>query len=238
MTFFETHIDGELRPLGEGSLSARRFRRVVRHARSCHRCASLYERAIRALRQLENRDPFVPAQVELDVITTLNAPRVMPRPARRRWWAFGAVALAAAAAALLVVRPLEGNDQFMARGGAAAGASLRVFCGGNGSPRVELKGEASCRVGQSLAFAVGASGANPSMVLELSGAASATSEVVEVTALPGAEAPVAFTVKLEREGPVELVAAFASDAARAVSAARGEHVSGAVLVRKTVKVAP
>jgi hypothetical protein len=214
---------------------------VVRHARNCHRCAAQYERAVRVLRQLEHQSPFVPAQVELDAITALNAPGAARPGARQSTWALGVLgALAAVALAVVLLRPTPGTDEFTARGGSGESlVALRVFCGGNGAALSELREGAACTAGQSLAFAVGAAPTHAKVALTVTGSAAAAGSVAsQVGARPGAEEPVALTVKLERAGEVEVVAAFAGDAASADLAARGERVSGALVLRRTVKVAP
>lgn len=240
MALFDLHIDRELAALGGGALSPRRFRAVVQHARNCHRCATQYERAVRVLRQLEHQSPFVPAQVELDAITALNAPRGRAPGAANSAWALGLLgAVAATALAVVLLRPTAG-DEFTARGGAGQSlVALRVFCGGNGAALSELREGAACTAGQSLAFALGAQPTHARVAVAVSGSAAAPGSVsAQLAARPGAEEPVALTVKLERAGEVEVVAAFAADAASADLAARGERVSGALVLRRTVKVAP
>jgi hypothetical protein len=54
----------------------------------------------------------------------------------------------------------------------------------------------------------------------------------------GAEEAVPLTAALERAGEVEVVAAFAGDALSAAAAARGEKSSGALVLKRVVKVAP
>jgi hypothetical protein len=240
MSFFERHIDRELGPLGGGLLPPRRFRRVIRHSRNCHRCAALYERSIRVLRQLENRSPLVPAQIELDAISAFNAPLVMSAtaPARRAWsLAFIAVAVASAVA-VVAWRVQAPDDDFGVRGGAVAQrVALRVFCAGNGRALSELTAGKQCAVGQSLAFAVGAASTHSEAVVLVTGSATNEAQVaLTVTAGPGAEEPVALTAPLEREGSVEVIAAFAADSATAAAAARGVRVTGAVVLRRTVEV--
>lgn len=244
MILFDAHIDRDLGTLGAGSLTPRRFRQVVRHARSCHRCAALYDRSIRVLRQLENRSPFVPAQVELDAIAALNLRPAMGRAVEApRTWGAGLVALAlvAAAAVVLVVRPAADDDELGVRGGpTGAPVALRVFCGGAGQPLTELREGEACAVGQSLAFAAGAAPTHPWLAVRVGGSAVEAASASEgVTAAPGAEQPVALTVRLERPGEVEVVAAFAPDVAvAAVAAAQGEGPAGTVVLRRTVRVRP
>jgi hypothetical protein len=240
MAFFEFHIDRDLAPLGGGTLPPRRFRRLVRHARNCHRCAALYERAIRVLRQLEHQSPFVPAQVEVDSLTALNLPPRMRFELSPRW-AFGFLGVTVAVALVLLNLPrAQPDDAFAVRGGpGAAQAVLRVFCGGHGAALTEVREATSCSVGQSLAFAAGAATSHAQVVLQVRGSATSESSIAAVvTTPPGAESPVALTAELEREGTVEVVAAFAPDADQASAAARGERVAGVLVLRRTVKVVP
>lgn len=238
MPFFDSHIDRELGPLGGGALPLRRFRRVLRHARSCHRCGALYERSIRVLRQLENQSPFEPSQLELQALTGLNAPGAPKAFFEPAPWMLGVLALAAALLVLFVTRaPVE--DEFSVRGGPVSPVALRLFCGGGGAALSELAEGASCRVGQSLAFAVGAGPSYRQVVVQLSGTAVSAERASSVVAgRPGAEEPVALTAKLEREGEVEVVAAFANEVGIAEAAARGEQAPGSVVLRRTVKVTP
>ncbi len=238
MPFFDSHIDRELGPLGGGVLPPRRFRKVLQHARGCHRCAALYERSIRVLRQLENQSPFEPAQLELQALTTLNAPRPKPAFPAPAPWLLGVLALAATFALFFVTRaPVE--NEFAVRGGPVSPVALRLFCGGQGTPLAELAEGASCGVGQALAFAVGAGPAYGQVVVQLSGTAvTAQKASSAVTGRPGAEEPVALTAKLERAGEVEVLAAFANDVGTAEAAARGEPAPGAVVIRRAVKVTP
>jgi len=241
MVFFDRHIDRELGPLGGGALPPRRFRRVVRHSRNCHRCAALYERSIRVLRQLENRSPLVPAQIELEAIVAYNLPRVMgAAPRSRRGWSLGLLGLSVASTlAVLVWRGQGVEDEFAVRGAGGPAVALRVFCGGGGAPLGELAAGGHCAVGQSLAFAVGAASTHAQVALAVSGdAAAAAGAQLEVKAVAGAEEPVALTIALEREGTLEVIAAFAPDAVSAAAAARGERVTGVVVLRRTVRVAP
>jgi hypothetical protein len=240
MPLFDSHIDRELGPLGGGALSPRRFRRMQQHARSCHRCAALYERSIRVLRQLENQSPFEPAQLELQAFTELNQPRTRSMLPSSSPWVFGALAIAAALTLTFVLRAPP--DEFGVRGGVVNPVALRVFCGGQGTALTELTElteSASCSVGQSLALALGAGPSHGQVVVQLSGSAVQPERASSVvTGRPGAEEPVALTAKLERAGEVEVLAAFANDAATAEAAARGERPAGAVVLKRTVKVTP
>ncbi len=240
MALFEFHIDRDLAPLGGGSIAPRRFRRVVRHARNCHRCAALYERSIRVLRQLENQSPFVPAQVEVESLTELNVPVRAPFELSPRW-AFGLLGVSVALGLLLLSWPrAQPVEEFAVRGaGDARPVALRVFCGGHGSPLVEVRETTSCTVGQSLAFAVGAAASHSHVAVQVRGSATSDASVsAVVTAAPGAEEPVALTAELAREGTVEVIAAFAADAEQATAAARGERVTSALVLRRAVKVVP
>lgn len=240
--FFDRHIDTELPALGGGSLPPRRWRRVIRHARSCHRCATLYGRAVHVLRQLENQSPLVPAQIELSIITAINAPGRLGRAPVHPAWPIGVLAAVAAAVAFVVLRPAAPHteDLFAVRGSSEASVvALRVFCGGNRAPLSELREGASCSVGQSLAFAAGARPTHRHLALEVSGSAAAQDRVTEIiSAQPGAEAPVGLTVRLERPGTVDIVVAFAAEQGEAETAARGAQVPSALVLRRTVKVVP
>jgi hypothetical protein len=236
---FDAHIDGELGPLGSGALPPPRFRKVVRHARNCHRCAALYERAIRVLRQLEHRSPWEPAQLELEALTSLNGP-VARAKVFRPSMATAAVGLAmAAAVALLLFAPSSGDELTVRGAPTAVPVALRIFCGGRGAALSELKEGAACTAGQSLAFAVGAAPAFSRVVLLVRGPSTVEASVsATVNAQVGAEEAVALTAALERGGEVEVVAAFAGDEVSAAAAARGEKSAGALVLKRVVKVAP
>lgn len=242
MRLFEFHIDRELGRLGGGTLPPRRWRRAVRHARNCHRCAALYERSVRVLRQLENQSPFEPAQAELEAIAAFNAPVVLrPSQLPGRGWALGFFGLAVVSALVLMVsRVTTPTDEFAVRGGAGTTpVALRIFCGGSGAALNELREGAACVAGKSLAFAVGAPPTHSQAVVQIRG--SATSEaraVVAVSAAVGAEEPVALTAHLDREGEVEVVVAFAADEATATAAVAGQRAPGAVVLRRLIRVVP
>jgi hypothetical protein len=238
-SLFDAHIDGELGPMGSGELTPRRFRKVLRHARNCHRCGVLYERSIRVLRQLEHRAPWEPAQLELEALTSLNRPGVGAKVSRPSV-GVALVGLALAAAVALVVFPGGGGDELAVRGApTVVPVALRIFCGGRSAPLSELKEGAACTAGQSLAFAVGAAPAFSKVVVLVRGPSTEEASVsTTVSAQVGAEEAVPLTAALERAGEVEVVAAFAGDALSAAAAARGEKSSGALVLKRLVKVAP
>lgn len=238
-SLFDVHIDGDLGPLGSGALTPRRFRKVVRHARNCHRCAALYERSIRVLRQLEHRAPWEPSQLELEALTSLNRPGARAEDSRPKV-GFVLAGLAVAAAVALLVSIPGGGDELTVRGPpTAVPVALRIFCGGRGAPLSELKEGTACTAGQSLAFAVGAAPAFSKVVVLVRGSSTAEASVsATVSAQVGAEEAVALTAALERAGEVEVVAAFAGDEASAAAAARGEKSAGALVLKRVVKVAP
>ncbi len=248
MSLFNPHIEGKLPRLAEGGLSPQRFRSLLSHVKGCPRCANAYQVSIHALRQLENGSPFVPAQAELALIEAANLPRggFGDQPARARfdppfWLKLGAAAVAASLIAVVMwqrVSPLDA-DELTARGGSSQGAAaMRVFCGGAGQPLRELSAEQTCQPGQSLVLAVGARAPGQKVAVQFSGSASQTLEgIAGVQGTPGAEAALDFTVVLEREGTLEVVAAFAADGAMAARAAKGEAPDAAVTVlRRTVRV--
>ncbi|MBL8951083.1 MAG: hypothetical protein JNK82_09920 [Myxococcaceae bacterium] len=242
MLFFDSHVDAALPELARGGMSGRRLRRVLAHAKACHRCAPLYQRAVHTLRQLETGSPFEPAQVELDAIVEMNAQEVLkkaaPPPAPRAWLWAPLAAGALVAAAVFYLPRLHESDALEARGGPAGLVALRVFCGGAGQPLKELREADECESGRTLAFAAGAVAEGQSVALVVSGDAVVTVEVAEpVTAPVGAEAPVKLTVELRRRGSAVVTAAFASDVEQAKSAARGLPAGdGVSVVRRTVRV--
>jgi hypothetical protein len=76
-------------------------------------------------------------------------------------------------------------------------------------------------------------------VVQVRGAATPdASAAMVVRAAPGAEEPVALTAPLLRAGEVEVLAAFAGDAATATAAARGERSPGALVLKRLITVAP
>jgi hypothetical protein len=238
MGFFDLHVDRQLKRLGEGTITPERYRQAVRHARNCHRCAALFERAIHTLRMLEHGDVTQPAGVELSSIEALNVPAARGQRQPVGWWVLLPVA-AGLVMGLVGVGRERPDAEFSARGDSAGGVSFRVFCGGGGRTLDELREGGSCAVGRSLAFAAGSSSELSRLVLAVKGSAvSESSASVGVTASPGAEAPVALTVSLERAGEVNIAATFASDEDSAERAARGEKSKRAVTVRRVVRVTP
>ncbi len=230
MSLFDSHIDGRLDSLAQGKLAPRTFRSMLQHAKTCHRCGTLYQSATAVIRQLENGSPFEPASFELQAIETYNQPRVKVAPQPRRWLiAVGAMAVAVLLGLVWLRVPEE--DSFTARGSGSGAATLRCFCTGMGQTLREVAEGGTCQKGQSIAVAVGAQGALRTVVVKISGPAvsnAATRE--EVTGVPGAEAPIALTVRLEREGSVNIVAAFGAEAFDAEKAG--------VVLRRTISVVP
>lgn len=245
MGIFDAHIDARLPALAAGQLGPRRFRALLRHAKTCHRCGTLYQRSISVLRQLEHGSPFEPAAAELEALTGYNEGAVLgldrlPRT-RGGWLALAVVASTVAAASVIaVIQVRQQGGELSARGGEPAGAAtVRVFCAGNALPMRELKADAGCEVGRSLLLAAGARAPLEKLAVRVTGSAVTEVETSEaVTGPPGAEAAVALTVPLEREGSVELVVAFAPTEAEALGALRGSTAPHATLVRRTVVVKP
>ena len=247
MGLLDSHIDRRLPALAAGQLGARGFRGVLHHAKTCHRCAALYQRSIATLRQLENGSPFEPARAELLALEQYNIDRVLPGggalawPLTRRWW-FTAV-LAASAAGIIGLTAsrflLPTDAELTARGGGTgAAATVRVFCGGGELPLRELREPMSCPPGHSLALAVGARSPLTRFAIRATG--SATPEVEhsgEVDGAPGAETAVALTLPLQREGTAEVVVAFAATDTEALAAVRGASAgSGVQVLRRVVTV--
>lgn len=242
MALFDAHLDSQLPALARGTVAPRRFRRMLAHAKTCHRCAALYQRAIHTLRQLEHGSPFEPAAVEQQAIGALTEKAVLRKgrsPAERfALWLVPMAAVAAAAAVVLAPLWRVADGELSPRGGGEGTVSLRVFCGGGGQPMKELREAEGCVSGRSLAFAAGAAAAGQSVAVVVSGSAASWSEALEsVAGTVGAEAPVALTVELARRGEVTVVAAFSAEAEAARAAARGgTPASGVVVVRRVVRV--
>jgi len=192
----QRHIDGSLQSLGNGSLSPKGYRRLVHHAKACHRCAALYDRSIRVLRLLEHQSINEPAGIELRSLEALGH-QAPTRQRKSGLWLGAALAMVAAVGVFVV----QTQDQWQIRGGGAEPkATLRLFCGTKGKPLHEVDAS-GCGVGESLAFAAGYAGADASIELQISGAATAHAVLV-VTGRPGAEDALDFTVPLVASGAV------------------------------------
>jgi len=200
--FFDRHIDGQLQTLGEGRISAWQYRSVVHHAKTCHRCAALYDKAIRLLRHMEHQSFEIPAAVEERAILQLGRGTLHAQKPAPKAWLLGVVALSAC---VLIVFASE--DRWQPRGAPLAkNATLRLFCGGGTSPLHEA-GEDGCKVGEALAFAAGAKVAGSKIELSVSGVAQATA-TLEVKGVPGSEQALELTVPLREVGVVNVHASI------------------------------
>ena len=251
MIWFDRHIDRWLEPWAQGELSSSQAWRLLRHAHSCARCCTRYERWVWAHRALEHGDSDKPSSVELMGLEAAGVEAVLaavaPTPARAIWpilLSLGGVAVVTCL--VLMVAPAQVSEwQVRGAKNKMPIAVLRIFCAAPGQALRELGPGHACPPGGRLAFAAEAESPFSHVAVRVSGAmmeGSAGAPGIEtftaaLSNRPSEENPLERTIGLQgTPGTAEIVAAFGPSSSVVLEAVQGRESEVVVVRRQVVKV--